>query len=55
MKLWLRPLPFALVAGYALSRAGRHTEALARHFRRKFAPLASRHPDLPTLFAYPRE
>ena len=23
MKLWLRPLPFALLAGYALSRAGR--------------------------------
>ena len=23
MKPWLRPLPFALVAGYALSRAGR--------------------------------
>jgi hypothetical protein len=23
MRLWLRPLPFALVAGYALSRAGR--------------------------------
>src|SRR4051812_31249189 len=23
MKLWLRPLPFALLAGYALSRVGR--------------------------------
>ena len=32
-----------------------HTPELARHFRRKFAPLALRYPDLPMLFGFPPE
>lgn len=32
----------------------RHADALARHFRRKFASLARRYPESPTLFGFPR-
>jgi GT2 family glycosyltransferase len=42
-------------AGSMIHETNRHAAELARHFRRKFAPLALRHPDAPMLFGFPRE
>ena len=41
--------------GSMINETNRNAAALARHFRRKFAPLALRHPDAPMLFGFPRE
>lgn len=37
-----------------IHETNRHSVALARYFRGKFAALAGRYPDLPTLFGFPR-